>query len=168
MCPLQCFRLAPRQHLRGASRSDDTLSSLTIEDFPMSVANSPPPSHGKRIGCTVLWLAALALLWAAPILTRRFGMMLMLAIVLTYVLTWGRAITISRNRRLTVFRGLLTTMTLLIILACLEVPAALNLVDWGGIFRRMTGDEDYYDSAYVSDPELGYRRRPNEHYSWRP
>jgi hypothetical protein len=134
----------------------------------MTVANSPPVPPRNRIGCTVIWLGALALLWAAPILTRRFGMMLMMAIVLTYVLTWAWAITISQSRRKTVFRGVRTTLTILFILACLEIPAAFKLVHWGRLFERLTGEVDFIKGGYVADRELGFRRPPNEHWSGAP
>jgi hypothetical protein len=96
-------------------------------------------------------------------MTRRFPMV-MLAMVLTYVLTWGFVIGISRARRRTLFRGLLATLMLLILLVGLEVPAALRLVHWGLVFQRLTGEVDYVNNAFVADRELAFRRRPNDHW----
>src|SRR5262245_38664455 len=162
---LHCLvaRIQPARILLPA-RADRMSESKTLE---------VPRRH--RIVWTVLWLGALALMWAGvSMLARRTGrpaafvMAVLTALVLTYLLTWAWAIAISRARRRTFFRGLRTTLTLLIILVCLEAPAALNLVHWGMLFQRWVGEEDHFTTAFVSDPELAFRRRPHDHWSGQP
>jgi hypothetical protein len=67
-----------------------------------------------------------------------------------------------------VFRALRTTLTIFLILLCLELPAALRFVHWGVVFGRLTGESNYLDTAYVADPERGFRRRANDHWKGRP
>ena len=69
---------------------------------------------------------------------------------------------------MTLIRGLAITLTLAAILACLELPAALKLVHWRLLFEKVSGEENRYAYSYKHDPELGFRRRPNDTWTGRP
>jgi hypothetical protein len=94
-----------------------------------------------------------------------FGLLLLAS----YVLIWGWAISISRIPRRSLFRGMTATLMLLGILVCLEVPAALKYVHWRTLFQKLTGQEGEFEFAtgFEADPERGFRRRANLHWSGR-
>jgi hypothetical protein len=133
-----------------------------------------PLAAPRRLARSAFWFGALALLWAAVIGLAQRGAkprafaLYCLAAVLTYFGAWAWAVSVSRPARLTLFRGLRTTLTLVIILACLEAPAALGLVHWGGVFGHFIPDDDYIKSRFDDDPERGWRRPPKERWSGRP
>ena len=121
----------------------------------------------------LLWLLPLVLGWAGLIVLshqttqwailwtqRLFGWMLLM----TYVGLWILAIGFSRQPRLTVFRGIAGTITLSVLILCLEVPAFLKFVHWGLVFDRISGEPQNYVWAYLPDNELDFRRRPNDHW----
>lgn len=125
---------------------------------------------------SVLWLGPLFFAWAGLIVlshqttesaimwTRQlFGWMLLI----TYAFLWSWAIGISRQPRLTLFRGTAWTITLMGLILCLELPATLKLVHWELIFQKLTGDIQNLTWAYQRDPELGFRRRPYDHWEGR-
>ena len=126
---------------------------------------------------SLLWLGPLLIGWAGLIVLshqtsqgailwtqRLFGWMLFMS----YVFLWIWAIGISRQPRLTVFCGITWTMTLSVLLLCLEVPAFLKFVHWGLVFDRISGEPQNYVWAYLPDHELDFRRRPNDHWEGLP
>jgi hypothetical protein len=48
-----------------------------------------------------------------------------------------------------------------------ELPVMLKLVHWGLTFQKLTGDMQNLTWAYRRDPELGFRRRPYDHWEGR-
>ena len=99
--------------------------------------------------------------WAILWTHRLFGWMLLL----TYLLLWGWAIGISRKPRRTLLGGFTCTITILMILICVELPALLGIVHWDLVFQKLTGKDQKYTWAYWHDRELGFRRRPNDHWT---
>src|SRR5947208_1669073 len=92
--------------LAGAVRRALILSPSGINRMSDSKTSAAPRRH--RIVWTVLWVGTLGLMWAGlMMLARRTGrpamfvMGVLAALVLTYLLTWGWAVAISRARRLT-------------------------------------------------------------------
>ena len=131
-------------------------------------------SHTRKVTVwSVLCLGPLFLGWAGLILlshqttesailwTRQlFGWMLLI----TYGFLWSWAIGVSRQPRLTLFRGIAWTITLLGLILCLELPATLKLVHWGLVFEKISDEPQNYLWAYQPDKELEFRRRPNDHW----
>ena len=89
-------------------------------------------------------------------------------LILTYVFLWGWAIGISQQPRRTLLGGFTCTLTLLMILICVELPALLGIVHWDLVIQRLTGDLQNLTWAYRHDRELEFRRRPNDHWIGRP
>jgi hypothetical protein len=85
-------------------------------------------------------------------------------LLMTYVFLWSWGIGISRQPRLTLLRGIAWTITLLGLILCLELPAILKLVHWELVFEQLSGEPQNYLWAYQRDQELGFRRRPNDHW----
>lgn len=126
---------------------------------------------------SVLWLGPLFLSWSGLILlshqTTEWAIMwtqrlFVWMILMTYVFLWSWAIGISRQPRLTLFRGIAWTITPAIILLCLELVAVLKLVHWNLLFEQLTGDVQNLTWAYQRDSELGFRRRPYDRWVGRP
>ena len=131
----------------------------------------------KSISKSFLWLGPIVLGWGGLIFLayqktewaivwtdRLFGWM----ILLTYVLLWVGAMCLTRRRRNTLFWGVTFTLTLGFILLCAEIPAALRLVHWELAFQQLTGDGQYLSRAFRRDTDLGFRRRPYDHWEGRP
>lgn len=91
-----------------------------------------------------------------------------LALAATYAGLWIVAITVSRSRRLMLLRAVTTTCTVVIILLILELPAMLKCVHWRLVFRSLSGEGVDYQTAYVLDESLSFRRIPGLHWSGRP
>lgn len=93
-----------------------------------------------------------------------FGVML----VLSYVGLWGFVIVISRTPGLMGLRAFGTTFTVVVILLMLELPAMFKWVHWTLVFRSLSGEGADYQTAYVLDRELSFRRIPGLHWTGRP
>lgn len=139
----------------------------------------PPllPLGRSRTAWTIVWLGSLLLLWAglsilAHQTTERaiwltqwlFGFM----IVITYVVLWGWIVCISQRPRLALLRGAMCTVVLVAILVSLELPALVGVVHWRLAFQRLSGDVQQFRWAFRHDRELGFRRRPHDHWVERP
>lgn len=131
----------------------------------------------SRIVKTIIWLLPVVICWtglsvlahqstqeAITWTDRLFGWF----VLGTFFLVWGWLVSISTTPRMTLIRGLAITLTLAAILACLELPAALKLVHWRLLFEKVSGEENRYAYSYKHDPELGFRRRPNDTWTGRP
>jgi hypothetical protein len=88
-------------------------------------------------------------------------------LLITWVGLWICAIAVSRAPRRMVFRAVGTTLVVLVLLALLELPAALRRVHWEAVFRGLTGEGRDYGAAYVHDAELSFRRIPGLSWSGR-
>jgi len=97
-----------------------------------------------------------AIIWTQQL----FGWMLLI----TYGFLWSWAIGVSRQPRLTLFRGIAWTITLWGLILCLELPATFKFVHWGLVFEQLSGEPQNYLWAYQPDKELEFRRRPNDHW----
>src|SRR5262245_3556164 len=137
-----------------------------------------PPARRIRVGPAIRWLGPLALAWLglivlaqrpSPRAIRMTYLLFGLLLPVSYVLIWGWAISISRMPRRTLFRGITTSLMLLGVLVCLEIPAALGLVHWRTLFQKLTGQEGEHEFAkgFVADPERGFRRRGDFQWSGR-
>lgn len=81
-----------------------------------------------RSFCALVWLGALALLWMPRIAQASH---LLSNVVLSYLLIWALVWTLSRTPPLlTAKRFALTTGALGLVVALLEFPAAVRLVDY--------------------------------------
>ena len=126
---------------------------------------------------TIAWLLPVAIGWVGlSILAhqstqeaitwtgRLFGWLLLA----TYLAVWGWLVSISMKPRLTLIRGLTTTLAFAAILACLELPAMLKLLHWRLLFEKVSEEENRYAWSYQDDPQLVFRRRPNDTWTGRP
>ena len=92
-----------------------------------------------------------------------------LGLLSTYLAAWTVAAIWTRGRRrLVVFRAILTTVVLLVLLVLIDVPAYLGMIDYGSHWERVTGAWRGPARSFVADPELGFRRPPNLRMSGRP
>jgi len=86
-----------------------------------------------------------------------------------YAGAWMVAMSFSKSQRGMFLSAAATTLTLGVMLAMLEIPAAFNFLDWSSVFRRLSGEGvPNYRSSYVPDPELSFRRVPAIHWTGRP
>jgi hypothetical protein len=122
-------------------------------------------------------LIATVLLWISVILMSReylpgsivlTNALFAIALVATYSVCWSLALVVSNSPRLMFMRALATTLVVAMCLLVLEVPAMLNLVDWNVVMRRLSSEGENYQTAFVGDKELAFRRIPNMHWSGRP
>ena len=90
------------------------------------------------------------------------------ALVVTYFGCWSLAVVVSSSRRLMLMRAVATTLVVVTSLLILEVPAMLNLVDWSIVMNKLSGEGHNYETAFVPDKDLAFRRIPNLHWSGRP
>jgi lysophospholipase L1-like esterase len=121
------------------------------------------------ITTTLPW-AALALLsrdvppsartWIDPLLAA--------ALIVTYAGICSASIVLSANRRHALFRAVATTLGIAVTLVMLELPAMLRWVHWTIVFRQVLGEGFDYQSAFVRDRDLAYRRIPGLQWSGRP
>jgi hypothetical protein len=91
-----------------------------------------------------------------------------IALVATYCVCWSLALVVSNSPRLMFMRALATTLVVAMCLLVLEVPAMLNLVDWNVLMRRLFSEGEDYQTAFIADKELAFRRIPNMHWSAQP
>ena len=82
------------------------------------------------------------------------------ALAVTYICIWLIAASISRQRKKVLFTSVMATLTLAVVVALCEMPAALGLIHWERTFRLLGGEARQYDATYVTDPELSFRRIP--------
>ena len=87
----------------------------------------------------------------------------------TYVGAWVIAAALAQTPRLMVFRAVGTTITAVLIVAILELPAAFKWLHWSLVFRSLAGEGTHdYMTSYVRDPELSFRRIPGLYWTARP
>jgi GDSL-like Lipase/Acylhydrolase family len=99
------------------------------------------------------------------ILTDRIFELMVLA---SYLSVWAAAIWLSGTPKHTLMYGITTTLVVAATLISLELPAAFGLVNWQLILESLTGRANPLVWAYRTDPELGFRRRPYDHWSGTP
>ena len=91
------------------------------------------------------------------------------ALAATYLGGWVVAVTLARLRRVMLFRAVGTTLTALLVIAILEVPAAGKWLHWSLVFSSLSGEgAQDYTSSYMLDSALSFRRIPNRHWTSRP
>jgi hypothetical protein len=101
-----------------------------------------------------------AILWT----NRLFGWI----ILFSYVSVWAWWVASRGTGRRRWFHCLAVNLAVALAWLGLELPAALNLVNWGVLLDRLIAPQfvNYqYRTAFVLDPELGYRRPPHAHWS---
>lgn len=116
-------------------------------------------------GWTILGLMARQIVPGTAALTNR---LFALALPLTYAGCWALLILASRRPLGMLVRGVVVTLTLVLVLLILEVPASLRWVHWDVVFRRLSGEAADYGTAYVHDAELSFRRIPDLTWTTRP
>ncbi|KPJ84901.1 MAG: hypothetical protein AMS18_16490 [Gemmatimonas sp. SG8_17] len=94
--------------------------------------------------------------------------LLVVVLTATYFGVWAFFVYLSRTPRQTLLTALGTSFTVVIIIALLELPAALRMVHWTLVFRILAGEGRDYESAFVLDNDLSFRRIPNLKWSGRP
>jgi hypothetical protein len=131
----------------------------------------------RRYLQAVLYLSLLTTGWCAlwwlsgrptttdMILTNRIFELMALA---SYLSVWAAAICLSRTPKHTLMYCIPTTLAIAATLIFLELPAAFGLVHWQLILESLTGRTSQYKWAFRTDPELGFRRRPYDHWSGTP
>lgn len=131
------------------------------------------PGRGRALGAAALvaalWLGlalmARGVLPGSPELVTR---LFVVALPATWAGLWAVAVLAGRARRLMLLRGVAATLSAVLVLAVLELPAALGLLHWTILFRRATGEGTDYGTAYVYDAELAFRRIPGLAWTGRP
>ena len=137
----------------------------------------PPGTRARR---RVLWggavLIVVAVPWCGAALLSR-GMlpwargwldyMVGGGLVAIYAGIWIGSALLSRTPRLMALRAAATTLVIGAILLSMELTAMLRWVHWPELADTLLGRVDY-QSAFVRDAELGFRRIPNLQWSVRP
>jgi hypothetical protein len=101
-----------------------------------------------------------AILWT----NRLFGWM----VLLSYLSLWAAWLAPQWSERRRWFGCVMVNLTVAIVWLCLELPAAVNLINWGVLLDRLLapGPINYqYRTVFVLDQELAYRRPPHVHWS---
>ena len=135
-------------------------------------------SHYRKRPPILLPLLILPLsLWAAagwlardlrPEATRLAEITFGVALPLSYLCLWGVAIRLSRAPRVMLLRALFTTLVLTVLLAIVEIPAALGWIDYSYALARLSGEWTGPETIFVTDLNLGYTRPPNVHWEGQP
>lgn len=102
--------------------------------------------------------------WAITLVHELFGW----TVLATYFAVWAAIILGARKRKRSIFCGIMFTFTLVAVLGVFEAAAAMKLIHWKLIIERISGDGTNYMWSYKLDPELGFRRQPNDHWAGRP
>lgn len=139
---------------------------------------SDKPDHASR---RLLWgaftLGAIALPWAALALLSRdivpggrtwVDPLFAATLIVTYVGAWIASLVLSRSRHRVLLRAVTTTLGIVLALAVLELPAVFRWVDWTIVFRQVQGEALDYQTAFVRDVDLAFRRVPGLRWSARP
>ena len=144
----------------------------------MSTSDHPtPPRSRSRIvrGSVVLGVILLPWVYLALLARQvlpgpldRIDFLLGGTLVLSYVGLWAFAIVTSRTPRSMGLRAFGTTFTVVVILLVLELPAVFKWVHWTLVFRSLSKEGEDYQTAYVLDRELSYRRIPGLSWTGRP
>ena len=101
-----------------------------------------------------------AILWT----NRAFGWVMLLS----YLSLWGWWLAPHWSERRPWFGCVMVNLTVAIVWLGLELPAALNLLNWGVLMDRLIapGSANHqYRTAFVLDRELEYRRPPRVRWS---
>ena len=106
------------------------------------------------------WLARDLRPWLANLTGIVFGA----ALFLTYLCLWGLAVSSSREPRRMLLKAISTTLVLSVLLAIIEIPAAIGLLDYSYLFGRLAGDWTGPATLFTADLDLGFGRPP--HVSW--
>jgi hypothetical protein len=89
-------------------------------------------------------------------------------VLVSYVSLWGWWLVWQGAERRSWFRCLTVNLAVAIAWLGLELPAALNLINWGVLLDRLIAPQPInhqYRTAFVLDRELAYRRPPHVHWS---
>ncbi len=89
-------------------------------------------------------------------------------LIVTYVGAWIALLVLSRSHHRVLLRAVTTTLGIVVALAMLELPAVLRWVDWTIVFRQVQGEGLDYQTAFVGDRNLTFRRVPGLRWSVRP
>jgi hypothetical protein len=101
-----------------------------------------------------------AILWT----NRLFGWV----VLLSYLSLWASWLAPNWSERRPWFGCAMLNLTVTIAWLVLELPAAVNLLNWGALLDRLVAPyalNHQYRTAFVLDPELAYRRLPHVHWS---
>lgn len=121
---------------------------------------------------SLIWIAPAAMAWGGVIfLSHRATAVSVLwtdkcfgwVIGVTCLCITGWVITITRTRRLVMFRWLALNLAVALVWLGLELIAVLNLVNWRVVFDRVTGNglvNHHYVSDFLFDHEMEFRRPP--------
>ena len=89
-------------------------------------------------------------------------------LVATYFGCWSLAAVVSHSPRLMFIKAVATTLVVMTSLLILELPAMLKLIDWSIVMQKLSAGRTDYETAFVADKDLAFRRIPNLHWSGRP
>jgi hypothetical protein len=129
------------------------------------------------MGRTVGWFGAAVALWFVLALLARADevpasltsrTLLASGLTLTYLLSWGWRTAISAVPRHTLFRAVVVTGSLLVVILGLEVLAAAGIVHWGALFRLARGPENPFMTNFVQYPDGWFQRPPGASWTGRP
>jgi len=101
-----------------------------------------------------------AVLWT----NRLFGWI----VLLSYVSAWGWWLGPRRSERHAWFRCAMVNLVVAIMWLAFELPAAVNLTNWGVLLHRLIAPQPLnhqYRTAFLLDPELEFVRPPHARWS---
>ena len=125
----------------------------------------------------MFWLASLGFTWLGLGLFARSGSPHALSwleplfdgtVVVSCVLLCGALVAMSSRPRQTLMWCVTIALSFGTVLMLMELPAMLKLIHWRLVLDDLANDGSQYMWAYRSDPELGFRRRPNDRWSGMP
>jgi hypothetical protein len=106
------------------------------------------------------WLAHQPTPWAAAFKRELFPWALLELLLALGVL----AIALPRDKKLAAFRVVIVGMTLVLAVGACEASAALGLIHWKLALEHIFGEDAPMAWKYDPDPELGWKRRPNDRW----
>jgi len=133
-------------------------------------------SRSSRL-TVVLALSAIGAVWSAmawfsrleaPWAIRQTSPAFALALAATYVAAWAIVVARSQTPRLALFRALAATVSGMLGLVVLEMPAAAGIIDYSHVRGALTGGWQGPTDDFVTDHELSFKRPPHARWAGRP
>jgi hypothetical protein len=84
-----------------------------------------------------------------------------------YAAVWGTAVCAARDPRRAMFRAIATTLSLVVGVLILEMPAIAGVIDYSHVRAAVTGQWEGPSDDFIEDHNLSYKRPANAHWSGR-
>jgi hypothetical protein len=106
------------------------------------------------------WLAHQPTPWAVALKRELFPWALLEISLAIAVL----AIALPRDKKIAAFRVVIVGVTIVLAIGACEASAAFGLIHWKLALERIFGEDAPMAWKYDPDPELGWKRRPNDRW----